>query len=68
MCDMEKTLEMHLKDFREQIIQEIEKACYFLPEEKMSNIASGKPSAYIEGITNGRNQAIEIIRGSNVNG
>jgi hypothetical protein len=65
---MEKTLQMHLKDLREQIAQEIEKACYFIPNEKMRDTGSGKPSAYVEGITNGRNQALSIIRGSNANG
>ena len=68
MCDMEKTLQIHIQEFREKIAQEIEKACYFIPNEKMRDTGSGKPSAYIEGITNGRNQAIEIIRGNNVNG
>lgn len=68
MCNMQKTLQMHLKDLREQIAQEIEKACYFIPNEKMRDTGSGKPSAYIDGITNGRNQALSIIRGSNVNG
>ena len=68
MCNMEKTLEMHLKDLRKQIAQEIEKACYFIPNEKMRDTGSGKPSAYIDGITNGRNQALDIIRGNNVTG
>jgi hypothetical protein len=64
---MEKTLAMHLKDLREQIAQEIEKASYFIPNKNMRDTGSGKPSAYVEGITNGRNQALGIIRGNNVN-
>jgi|APGre2960657404_1045060.scaffolds.fasta_scaffold526997_2 hypothetical protein len=49
----------------EELIESIEKACYFIPAEHMQDTGSGKPFAYIQGITNGRKQAIEIIRGRN---
>ena len=49
----------------EELIEAIEKACYFIPSEWMQDTGSGKPFAYINGITNGRKQAIEIIRSRN---
>jgi hypothetical protein len=49
----------------EELIDIIEKACYFIPIEWATDTGSGKPSAYIAGITNGRKQAIEIIRSHN---
>ena len=45
------------------IIKAIQDACYHIPQEEFEDISSGKPSAYIRGITNGRNQAIKIIEG-----
>jgi hypothetical protein len=44
------------------IIKAIQDACYHIPQDEFQEIANGKASAYIRGITNGRNQAIEIIR------
>jgi hypothetical protein len=49
----------------QELIEAIEQACYFIPAERMQDTGSGKPSAYIDGITNGRKQAIEIIRSRN---
>jgi len=44
------------------LIKAIQDAAYHIPQDEMKDISTGKPSAYIRGITNGRNQAIEIIR------
>ena len=44
------------------LIKAIQDACYHIPQDEFQDIASGKASAYIRGITNGRNQAIEMIR------
>ena len=44
------------------LIKAIQEAGYYIPQDEMKDISTGKPSAYIRGITNGRNQAIEIIR------
>jgi len=52
MCDMEKTLQVHLKDLREQIAKEIEQ---HMPHGKMCDI------------TLALSQAAKIARGNNVN-
>ena len=44
------------------LIKAIEDSSYHIPQDEFQEIATGKPSAYIRGITNGRNQAIEIIK------
>jgi hypothetical protein len=44
------------------LIEAIQDACYHIPQDEFKEIVNGKASAYIRGITNGRNQAIEIIR------
>jgi hypothetical protein len=44
------------------LIQAIQDACYHIPQDEFKEIANGNASAYIRGITNGRNQAIEIIK------
>ena len=44
------------------LIKAIQDAAYHIPQDEFKEIETGKPSAYIRGITNGRNQAIEIIR------
>ena len=44
------------------LIEAIQDACYYIPQDEMKEIATGKPSAYIRGITNGRSQAIEMIK------
>ena len=44
------------------LIEAIQDAGYYIPQVEMQEISTGKPSAYIRGITNGRNQAIEIIK------
>ena len=44
------------------LIKAIQDACYYIPQDECKEISTGKPSAYIRGITNGRNQAIEIIK------
>lgn len=68
---MEKTVKYLLQeayvdgynDARISIADELEKAMYRIPNEYMENTGSGIPYAYTQGITNGRNQALEIIRG-----
>jgi hypothetical protein len=44
------------------LIEAIQDAGYYIPQDEMQEISTGKPSAYIRGITNGRNQAIEMIK------
>ena len=44
------------------LIKAIQDASYHIPQDEFQEIATGKPSAYIRGITNGRNQAIEMIK------
>jgi hypothetical protein len=69
---MEKTIKYLLQeayvngynDARISIADELEKAMYYIPNEYMEDTGSGIPHAYTEGITNGRNQALEIIRGN----
>jgi len=44
------------------LIKAIQDAGYYIPQDEFKEITTGNASAYIRGITNGRNQAIEIIR------
>jgi hypothetical protein len=44
------------------LIEAIQDAGYYIPQDEMKDVSTGKPSAYIRGITNGRNQAIEMIK------
>ena len=45
-----------------KVIETIEQSSYYIPQEFFVNMSSGIPSAYVKGITNGRKQAIEILR------
>jgi hypothetical protein len=46
----------------DKVIETIEESSYHIPQEFFVDMASGIPSAYVEGITNGKKQAIEILK------
>lgn len=50
-----------MSDF-DKIIETIKESSYHIPQEFFVDMASGIPNAYVEGITNGRKQAIEILK------
>jgi hypothetical protein len=50
-----------MSDF-DKVIETIEESSYHIPQEFFVDMASGIPSAYVEGITNGKKQAIEILK------
>lgn len=45
-----------------KVIETIEQSSYHIPQEFFVNMSSGIPSAYVEGITNGKKQAIAILK------
>ncbi len=45
-----------------KVIEAIEQSSYHIPQEFFVDMSSGIPSAYIKGITNGRSQAIAILK------
>lgn len=45
-----------------KVIETIEQSSYHIPQEFFVNMSSGIPNAYVQGITNGRKQVVEILR------
>jgi hypothetical protein len=45
-----------------KVIEAIEQSSYCIPQEFFVDMSSGIPSAYIKGITNGKSQAIAILK------
>ena len=46
----------------DEVIKTIEESSYLIPQKFFVDMASGIPSAYVDGITNGKKQAIEILK------
>ena len=50
-----------MADF-DKVIEIIKESSYHIPQEFFVDMATGISSAYVKGITNGREQAIEILK------
>jgi hypothetical protein len=46
----------------DKIITTIQESCYHIPQDFFVDMSSGIPSAYVKGITNGKEQAITILK------
>jgi len=46
----------------DKIIKTIQESCYHIPQEFFVDMHTGIPSAYVKGITNGREQAVTILK------
>ena len=62
MSKMEKTLEIHLKDFRDFIAERIDETL------QLTKGTTQRLQEYQDGYNDAKREALDIVRGSNVNG